>query len=246
MKSMLMKDYPKEIQEFVKKRSEHYSEKYPLLTQFYFDDQPEGWKFWWEISIGNLDIFYEKYPKNEEDNISPDKMFLDDFIKYFNVTKVKVNDIDVKEPEVLNNDSIVAKVIDSFKERSNVGFKKYGTNLDRKDLSPLEWINHFQQELQDAILYAEKLKEDLPTQSPRVMVIRERDHFDNEEIIIGVASDRENALRIIEEYYGVESTMSNFRDIRDSGLDFTAGIEVPGELGGKYTIWVEDFYINEV
>jgi hypothetical protein len=60
-------------------------------------------------------------------------------------------------------DSIVNSVVQSFIERSNVGFKKYGTNLDRKDLSVLEWINHFQQELQDGILYAEKLKSYVPT-----------------------------------------------------------------------------------
>lgn len=60
----------------------------------------------------------------------------------------------------LTDDSIVNNVVESFIERSNVGFTKYGTNLDRKDLSFLEWINHLQMELQDAILYAEKLKQE--------------------------------------------------------------------------------------
>lgn len=95
------------------------------------------------------------------------KMFLDEFISRLTHNKIKIDNIEVKEPEILefdklNEDSIVNKVVESFKERSNVGFKKYGVTLDRKDLSPLEWINHLQQELQDAILYAEKLKEDLP------------------------------------------------------------------------------------
>jgi hypothetical protein len=143
-------------------------------------------------------------------------------------------------------DSVVNKVIQSFIERSELGFNKYGTNLDRKDLSALEWINHFQQELQDGILYAEKLKSYVPNQIPRVIVINEKDSSDGEINVIGVASDRENALRIIKEYYGEESTMLNFKDIRDSGLDFTALIEVPGNLGGKYNIWADDFYINEV
>jgi len=143
-------------------------------------------------------------------------------------------------------DSVVNSVIQSFKERSDVGFKKYGTNLDRKDLSVLEWISHFQQELQDGILYAEKLKSYVPSQSPRVMVIQESDNSDGQVSVIGVASDRENALKIINEYYGKESTMSNFKDVRDSGIDFTAVVEVTGDLGGKYSIWVDDFYINEV
>jgi hypothetical protein len=162
---------------------------------------------------------------------------LGDFYEYFVVKKTTYG---------TGEDSIVNSVIQSFKERSEVGFKKYGTNLDRKDLSALEWINHFQQELQDGILYAEKLKSYVPNQIPRVIVINEKDSSDGEINVIGVASDRENALRIIKEYYGEESTILNFKDIRDSGLDFTALIEVPGDLGGKYNIWADDFYINEV
>jgi len=76
-----------------------------------------------------------------------------------------IKDIVVNEPQVLEfpkltGDSIVNNVVESFIERSNVGFTKYGTNLDRKDLSLLDWINHLQMELQDAILYAEKLKQE--------------------------------------------------------------------------------------
>ena len=76
-----------------------------------------------------------------------------------------IKDIVVNEPQVLEfpkltGDSIVNNVIESFIERSNVGFKKYGTNLDRKDLSTLEWIQHAQQESMDMILYLEKLKQE--------------------------------------------------------------------------------------
>ena len=39
-----------------------------------------------------------------------------------------------------------------------MGNKKYGTDLDRKDLNTLEWIQHLQDELHDAYLYSEKLK----------------------------------------------------------------------------------------
>lgn len=55
-------------------------------------------------------------------------------------------------------DSIVASVIASFKQRSEFGQKKYGTNLDRTDLSFSQWVQHMQEELMDAILYLEKLK----------------------------------------------------------------------------------------
>jgi hypothetical protein len=56
-------------------------------------------------------------------------------------------------------DSIVKSVIKQFEERSIKGKKKYGTDLDRQDLSLLDWIEHAKQEHMDAILYLEKLKQ---------------------------------------------------------------------------------------
>ena len=55
-------------------------------------------------------------------------------------------------------DSIVSSVIDKFTKRSQMGYLKYGTNLDRTDLSIQEWIQHAQEELMDGILYLEKMK----------------------------------------------------------------------------------------
>ena len=57
-----------------------------------------------------------------------------------------------------SNDSIVEEVINLFRKRSEEGLKKYGTTLDRDDLSEEEWIQHLQEELMDAILYLTKLK----------------------------------------------------------------------------------------
>jgi hypothetical protein len=55
-------------------------------------------------------------------------------------------------------DSILEEVIYKMRERSEIGIKKYGTTLDREDLSHLDWLNHLQEELMDAILYIQKLK----------------------------------------------------------------------------------------
>lgn len=57
------------------------------------------------------------------------------------------------------SDSIVEAIIQRFRDRAEDGLKKYETDLDRKDLTPLQWIQHAQDELQDAILYLEKLKQ---------------------------------------------------------------------------------------
>jgi hypothetical protein len=56
-------------------------------------------------------------------------------------------------------DSIVASIIKQFEDRSVAGKKKYGTDLDRQDLSLLDWVEHAKQEHMDAILYLEKLKQ---------------------------------------------------------------------------------------
>jgi hypothetical protein len=55
-------------------------------------------------------------------------------------------------------DSVVNSVINQFAKRSNVGVEKYGTTLDRTDLTMLDWIQHAQEELMDGILYLEKIK----------------------------------------------------------------------------------------
>jgi uncharacterized membrane protein YukC len=55
-------------------------------------------------------------------------------------------------------DKILEEVIYRMRERSEVGIKKYGTTLDRDDLSHLDWLNHLQEELMDAINYIQKLK----------------------------------------------------------------------------------------
>jgi hypothetical protein len=57
-------------------------------------------------------------------------------------------------------DSIVQTIIERFVERAKFGEKKYGTNLDRKDLSLEDWLEHSIQEKLDDILYMQKaLKE---------------------------------------------------------------------------------------
>jgi hypothetical protein len=58
-------------------------------------------------------------------------------------------------------DTVVASVVRSFQERSRAGQLKYGTTLDRVDLTPLQWAQHMQEELMDAILYLERLKREI-------------------------------------------------------------------------------------
>ena len=61
-------------------------------------------------------------------------------------------------------DKIVKRVLSRYNERSQVGMKKYSTTLERNDLSVLEWLTHLQEELMDATLYIERLKQEYDTE----------------------------------------------------------------------------------
>lgn len=58
-------------------------------------------------------------------------------------------------------DSVVEAVVSKIRQRSAVGIKKYNTTMDRKDLSTIDWITHLQEELMDAVIYVQKIKEEL-------------------------------------------------------------------------------------
>lgn len=62
---------------------------------------------------------------------------------------------------VKTTDTQVKSVINKLDQRSLTGLIKYGTTLDRDDLSLLDWLNHLQEELMDAVLYVERLKKDV-------------------------------------------------------------------------------------
>jgi hypothetical protein len=53
--------------------------------------------------------------------------------------------------------SIESKVCKKINKRALKGKEKYGTTMERTDLSLGEWINHLQEELMDAAVYAEKI-----------------------------------------------------------------------------------------
>ena len=82
---------------------------------------------------------------------------------YMSTITVSTNDVfgvDADNQMTQPVDSIVFSIISQFVERSKIGKEKYGTTLDREDLSILEWIQHAQEEHMDAILYLEKLKKE--------------------------------------------------------------------------------------
>jgi len=55
--------------------------------------------------------------------------------------------------------SIEDKVCKQIQDRAKVGLEKYGTTMERDDLTFPEWMQHLQEELLDAAVYIEKIKE---------------------------------------------------------------------------------------
>ena len=102
-----------------------------------------------------------KYQKKDGDNLETD-LLVDAFA--WRKTKegfIYWNDLDDQEPPKKElKDTIVKSVINQFKQRSEVGINKYGVTLDRTDLSTLEWMIHFREELQDGLLYLERIIQD--------------------------------------------------------------------------------------
>jgi len=48
-----------------------------------------------------------------------------------------------------------------IKLRAALGKKKYGTTMERDDLTPLDWLKHAQEEAMDLAVYLEKLIQEL-------------------------------------------------------------------------------------
>lgn len=49
-------------------------------------------------------------------------------------------------------------VVDFLRERGAFGRGKYQTSMDRRDLKPSQWMRHLQEELGDALQYAERVR----------------------------------------------------------------------------------------
>lgn len=53
------------------------------------------------------------------------------------------------------------QVIDQIRKRAEVGKSKYGVTMERTDFSLLDWLQYLQEELMDAAVYVERLKEEV-------------------------------------------------------------------------------------
>ena len=81
-------------------------------------------------------------------------------------------------------DPVVKNVVDKFVERSDIGYKKYGSTLDderRFKMKGLQkYLNDIQEELMDAVLYIQTAREELQDLSEEALIDKYR--YDEEEI----------------------------------------------------------------
>ena len=78
-------------------------------------------------------------------------------------------------------DSIVYSVINKFTNRAEVGYNKYKTNMDRTDLTIVQWIDHSIEEKMDDIIYMEKIKQELLKNNYKNMVFDSDNTFTEKE-----------------------------------------------------------------
>jgi hypothetical protein len=136
-------DLPKKERKLALKRMEQQrgfsDENELLMSAFAWEQTKEGQQYWESVcETYGVEITIEKL-----------------------LGTMGVENIEVVGAKEVKPDSVVESIIDQFRDRSSVGIKKYGTTLDRKDLSKLDWIEHAKQEAMDLILYLEKLKQTL-------------------------------------------------------------------------------------
>lgn len=55
-------------------------------------------------------------------------------------------------------DKITEAVVAQLRTRAEKGREKYGTTMERDDLTLMQWLQHLQEELMDAVVYIEKVK----------------------------------------------------------------------------------------
>jgi hypothetical protein len=93
----------------------------------------------------------------------------------FNKIKEKIN---MRKQEIEFRDPVVQSVVNKFVGRSDVGFAKYGVTMreDRSDI--YVWLNHLQEELMDATLYLQRLKEEISDLREEKALINELNEID--------------------------------------------------------------------
>jgi len=84
----------------------------------------------------------------------------------------------MRKQKIKFRDPVVQCVVNKFVDRSDVGYAKYGKTLRDDDSDVFVWLNHLQEELMDATLYLQRLKEEISTLREEKALLNELNDID--------------------------------------------------------------------
>lgn len=92
--------------------------------------------------------------------------------------ELNTSKLNMTEQTIKFRDPVVQCVVNKFVDRSDVGFAKYGKTMrdDKSDI--FIWLNHLQEELMDATLYLQRLKEEISTLREEKALLKEINDID--------------------------------------------------------------------
>ena len=119
---------------------------------------------------------------------------------------------------------IEQKVAAKMLDRAKFGAKKYGTTMERNDLTLSEWLTHLQEEMMDAAVYIEKIQQELRYQEIE-LADRRVDDLDGKqyaEYMLAKSEDRKS-----------EERMKNIGQNGNDGLHYNTTL-YPGDIHVTY------------
>jgi len=147
--------------------------------------------------------------------------------------------------EIEFRDPVVQSVVNKFVDRSDVGFAKYGKTMRDDNSDVFTWLNHLQEELMDATLYLQRLKEeitDLREEKALLREINEIDVIDAFEIRVKKNKSK-NALKNSLKNGngpGPDSGIKKYGSL-ENHFELLKTIRLPKrEYGNKYSIEIDD------
>jgi hypothetical protein len=121
-------------------------------------------------------------------------------------------------------DPVVQSVVNKFIDRSDIGFAKYGKTLRDDQSDIFVWLNHLQEELMDATLYLQRLKEEISTLREEKALLKELNDIDVIDAF-EVRVKKKNPLKsknVIGDHYSftIDEPMRFVSDITNEHLNF--------------------------
>jgi hypothetical protein len=101
----------------------------------------------------------------------------------------------MRKQEIEFRDPVVQSVVNKFVDRSDVGFAKYGKTMRDDKSDVFVWLNHLQEELMDATLYLQRLKEEISDLREEKALINELNEIDIIDEFVFIPKKKEKKLK---------------------------------------------------